>query len=92
MTRVGRSTASTTYSIAATARCDSDTSRVERTFTRRPAGELQSRVRVSVPARMSSTRSWSCRSPYRTSNGSSSTSSRISLPLVTSTTVWPDSG
>jgi len=28
----------------------------------------------------------------RTSNGSSSTRSRMSLPLVTSITVWPDSG
>jgi hypothetical protein len=74
------------------ARWLNDTSRVDRIRTRRPAGDTQSTLRSSVPERMSSTRSWELSWPYRTSNGSSSTSRRMSLPLVTSTTVWPSSG
>ena len=74
-------------------RCDaalaSDTRRVDTTFTCLPTGDRQCAVRVSVPALMSRTRSCSSSSPYRTSNGSSSTSRRSSLPLVTSTIVWP---
>ena len=58
VTRTNSSTASTTYSMAATLRCASDTSRVDVTLTCLPAGELQCALRVSVPARMSSTRSW----------------------------------
>ena len=91
-TRSGRSTGSTSYLIAATARWVNETSRVEVIRTCPPAGEHHRTRRVRVPARMSSTRSCSWSVPYRTSNGSSSTSSRISLPLVTLTTVWPDSG
>ena len=78
--------------MATTARWVNDTSRVDFTRTAWPAGDTHSTVRSSVPARMSSTRSWLRRSPYRTSNGSSSTSSRIGFALVTFTTVWPDSG
>ena len=88
----GPSSTFTSYSIAAMARCVSDTIRVERTATTRPAGEAHSTSRVSVPARRSNTRSCRRSSPYRRSNGSSSTSSRISLPLVTLVIVWPDSG
>jgi hypothetical protein len=73
--------------MAAMARWVSDTIRVEVTRTREPAGEVQSTCRVSVPARRSSTRSCEFSVPYRMSNGSSSTSSRISLPLVTLMTV-----
>ena len=57
-----------------------------RNFTRLPGGGVQVTSRVSVPARRSRTRSWDSSSPYRTSNGSSSTSRRRILPLVTSTT------
>ena len=78
--------------MAAIARSVSDTMRTEVTLTRDAAGEDQSAVRVSVPARRSRTRSWECSVPYRMSNGSSSTSSRISLPLVTLMTVWPAVG
>ncbi len=61
--RDASSTGSTMYSIAATARCVSDTSRRERTLTRLPAGEVQSAVRVKVPLRMSNVRTWLCRVP-----------------------------
>jgi hypothetical protein len=74
------------------ARWVSDTMRIEVTLILAPAGEDQSTVRVSVPARRSRTRSWECRMPYLMSNGSSSTSSRITLPLVTLMTVCPLSG
>ncbi len=61
--RAGAPTASTSHWIAATARCVSDTSRTDRTRTSWPAGERQCASRVSVPARMSSTRSWESSSP-----------------------------
>ncbi len=57
-----------------------------------PAGEDQSSCLVSVPARRSRTRSWECRVPYLMSRGSSSTSRRMILPLVTLMTVCPSSG
>ncbi len=78
--------------MAAIARWVSDTMRTEVTLILAPAGEDQSTVRVSVPARRSRTRSWECRVPYLMSNGSSSTSSRMILPLVTLMTVCPLSG
>ena len=78
--------------MAAMARWVSDTRRTEVTLILAPAGEDQSTVRVSVPACRSRTRSWACRVPYLMSNGSSSTSSRITLPLVTLMTVCPLSG
>jgi len=56
-------TASTTFSMAATARWVSDTSRLDRTRTRPPVGDSQSALRVSVPARRSSTRPCSSRRP-----------------------------
>ena len=90
--RSGWSTGSTVYRMAATARWLSETSRTEVTRTRSPAGELHSTSRVSVPARMSSRRTCECRMPYLTSNGSSLTCSRISLPLVTLMMVCPESG
>ena len=62
-TVVGPSTGSTVHSIAATARCTNDTSRVEVTRTRAPAGEVQSAVRRSTPSRMSSVRSWPWSTP-----------------------------
>ena len=65
---------------------------MERTSTTRPAGELHRAVRSSVPDWKSSVRSWECRIPCRTSNGSSSTNRRISFPLVTLMIVSPDSG
>ena len=74
------------------ARWVNDTSRVEVTRMACPAGDAHSATRCSVPARRSSTRSCLRSSPYRRSNGSSSTNSRISLPLVTLITVCPDSG
>ncbi len=66
--------------------------RTDVTLTRSPAGELHSTSRVSVPARRSSRRTCECTVPYLTSNGSSLTCSRISLPLVTLMIVWPESG
>ncbi len=69
-----------------------ETSRVERTRTREPAGETQSTVRSRTPRRMSRVRSCATSRPWRRSNGSSSTSSRSTLPLVMLITVWPDSG
>jgi hypothetical protein len=90
--RAGAPSASTSYKIAATERCTNDTRRVERTRTLCSAGELHSTSRRSTPARRSSTRSWCTSEPYRTSNGSSSTSSRMILPLVTLISVWPSSG
>ena len=54
-----------------------------------PAGDDQSTSRVSVPARRSRTRSCECSVPYLMSKGSSSTSSRMILPLVTLMTVCP---
>ncbi len=78
--------------MAATARCVNDTSRTDVTRMTWPAGDSHSTVRRSVPARKSRTRSWWRSVPYRTSNGSSSTSSRSTLPLVTLIIVWPDSG
>ena len=57
-----------------------------------PAGDVHSQVRSRTPARRSRTRSCEVTSPYRTSNGSSSTSSRINLPFVTLMIVWPASG
>jgi hypothetical protein len=47
---------------------------------------------LSTPARKSSTRSWLTSPPKRTSNGSSSTRSRMILPSVTLTAVWPAVG
>ncbi len=69
-----------------------DTSLVEVTRTEPPAGDVHSARRVSTPARKSSVRSCETSVPYRTSNGSSSTNSLISLPLVTLTIDCPDSG
>ena len=74
------------------ARWVSDTMRTEVSLIRAPAGEDQSTVRVSVPARRSRTRWWECRVPYLMSNGSSSTRRRMILPLVTLMTVCPASG
>jgi hypothetical protein len=74
------------------ARWVSDTIRTLRTLIARPAGEVHSTSRVSVPARRSNVRSWWLSCPYRRSNGSSSTRSRNSLPLVTLMIVCPDSG
>ena len=45
------------------ARCAKETSRVERTRTPTPVGEIHSTSRVSVPARMSSMRSCTRSSP-----------------------------
>ena len=56
--RAGSSIASTTYSMAATARWVNDTNRTEVTRMDWPAGETHSTVRCSVPARKSRTRRW----------------------------------
>jgi len=90
--RTGPSSGSTSYRIAATARWVNDTSRAADTRTHPPAGETHSARRLSSPDRKSSIRSCERSVPYRTSNGSSSTNSLISLPLVTLTTVCPDCG
>ena len=66
--------------------------RTELTLILAPAGEDQSTLRVSVPACRSRTRSWEFSVPYLMSKGSSSTSSRMILPLVTLMTVCPLSG
>ena len=66
--------------------------RTELTLTLAPAGEDQSTLRVSVPACKSRMRSWEFSVPYLMSNGSSSTSNRMILPLVTLMTVCPLSG
>ena len=86
------STGLTVYLIAATARWVSDTSRTDSTWTVCPAGEVHTTVLVRVPARRSRVRVCDCTDPYLMSNGSSFTSSRITLPLVTLMTVWPSSG
>jgi hypothetical protein len=86
------STGTTSYSMATIDRYAKETSRVERTSTVRLAGEVHRVVRRSTPCRRSSSRSCDCTCPYRRSNGSSSTSSRISLPLVTLMTDCPDGG
>ena len=61
--RVSGSTASTSYSMAATERWANDTTRVERTLISRPVGERQWTSRRSTPSRRSSTRSWCRTSP-----------------------------
>jgi len=71
------SSGSTSYTIAAIERCVNKTTHVEETRTKRPVGETHSATRRSTPARKPSTRSSPRSSPYRTSNGSSSTSSRM---------------
>ena len=63
VTRTNSSTASTTYSMAATLRWASDTSRVDTTLICLPVGERQCARRVSVPARRSRTRSCEINSP-----------------------------
>jgi hypothetical protein len=60
--------------------------------TAAPAGDTHSTSRRRVPARRSSTRSWATSSPVRTSNGSSSTDSPMSLPFCASMTVSECSG
>ena len=74
------------------ARWVSDTIRCDVTLILAPAGDDQSTSRVSVPARRSRMRWCECSVPYLMSNGSSSTSSRMILPLVTLMTVCPSSG
>ena len=78
--------------MAAIDRYTNETSRVELTCTVTPAGLVHSQSRRSTPARRSRIRSCRRSRPYRTSNGSSLTSSRISLPLATLITVCPDGG
>ena len=90
--RTGPSSGSTSYRTAAIARWVNDTSRAEDTLTAPPAGDTHSARRLSTPDLKSSTRSCERSVPYLTSNASSSTNSRINLPLVTLTTVCPDSG
>ena len=90
--RTGPSSGSTSYRIAAIARCVNDTSRAEDTRTAPPAGETHSARRLSTPVRKSSTLSCERSVPYLTSNGSSSTNRRISLPLVTLIITCADSG
>lgn len=63
VTRTKSPTASTTYSMTATPRWASDTSRVETTLTSLPAGERQYALRVSVPPRRSRVHSWESNSP-----------------------------
>ena len=69
-----------------------DTSRAEDIRMALPAGETHSALRLSTPVLKSSTRSCERSVPYLTSNGSSSTNSRITLPLVTLITDCPDCG
>jgi hypothetical protein len=61
--RAGFPTASTSYSMAATARWVNDTSRTDVTRMTWPAGDAHSTVRRSVPARKSRMRSWWCSVP-----------------------------
>ncbi len=82
----------TRYRIAAMARWVSDTRRTDSISTVFPAGEVHVTFRVSVPARRSRVLVCDCRVPYLMSNGSSLTSSRMILPLVTLMTVCPVSG
>ena len=74
------------------ARWVSETSRTELTLTVCPAGDVQVTFLVRVPARRSRVRVCSRRVPYLMSNGSSSTSSLMILPLVMLMTVCPVSG
>ena len=74
------------------ARWVSDTSRTDLTLTVCPAGEVHTTSLVRVPARMSRVRVCERTVPYLMSNGSSLTSSRMILPLVTLMTVCPMSG
>lgn len=61
--RTGPSTASTWYSTAATARWVSETSRRDSTRMVRPAGEVHSALRRSMPSRKSRLRWWLRSSP-----------------------------
>ena len=89
--RIGRSTASTSYSIAARLRRENETSRLVVSFTSWPEAARQWSRRSSSPLRKSSLRSWWSTSPRCTSSGSSSTWRRMILPSVTFTTDWPSS-
>ena len=86
------SVGSTSYSIAASSGAVSETSRRDRTRTASPPGERQRSVRLSRPARRSSTRSCSETVPVRTSSGAASTSSRMRVPSATGTSTWSSSG
>ena len=90
-TRIGRSTASISYSIAARLRSEKETSRRVRSFTSCPEAARQWRLRSRIPARKSSLRSWWITSPRCTSSGSSSTWRRMILPSATLTIDWPSS-
>ena len=78
--------------MATIARCTSETNRVDRILMRRPAGDTHSASRITVPARRSRVRRCEMRFPYRRSNVSSLTTSRMIFPSVTLTTVCPASG